>query len=402
MASLIFSGDVKDPSTGNGIVNARLRVYQRAADGTRGVSYNEGFTDATGRYSVTVDTAVLTTATGKGYELELFNNTTPNQTRIMRSDVEFQAKTVYGFPDSFGKQVAPIPDDSVTTIKLADANVAQGRGVSTAKIQDAAVTAAKVAADVATQAELDAGIATRVSKTGDTMTGDLTISKVAPGTYFTETNAPVDNQKIRDGLYGADGSYRVQALSDAGTPGGSVFVLARAAENLTEMRFGSVTNPALVVSNVTGALTTRGSAIWHAANDGAASGLDADLVDGQHAAAFAVSAHNHDTTYVDVTGDTMTGALTAAGGLMAQPASTAVVPLVAQPASGSTANIAEFKSATGVAEFYLNSAGAAIFGQTPTFPLVLNSQLPVGSASPHFMVVVDKATNIPYRIPVYA
>jgi len=38
--------------------------------------------------------------------------------------------------------------------------------------------------------------------------------------------------------------------------------------------------------------------IWHEGNDGSGSGLDADLLDGQHASAFASSSHNHDSTYV--------------------------------------------------------------------------------------------------------
>jgi len=45
------------------------------------------------------------------------------------------------------------------------------------------------------------------------------------------------------------------------------------------------------------------------AADGVGSGLDADLLDGQHGSAFATSSHNHDSTYVNVTGDTMTGTL---------------------------------------------------------------------------------------------
>gem|GEM_PF-4301101 len=38
---------------------------------------------------------------------------------------------------------------------------------------------------------------------------------------------------------------------------------------------------------------------WTGANDGRGSGLDADLLDGQQASAFAPSVHNHDTTYVN-------------------------------------------------------------------------------------------------------
>jgi len=40
-------------------------------------------------------------------------------------------------------------------------------------------------------------------------------------------------------------------------------------------------------------------------------GLNADLVDGLHASSFAVSTHKHDAAYVNVSGDTMTGSLTA-------------------------------------------------------------------------------------------
>jgi hypothetical protein len=43
--------------------------------------------------------------------------------------------------------------------------------------------------------------------------------------------------------------------------------------------------------------------------DGSGSGLDADKLDGQDSTAFAASLHNHDSTYVNVTGDTMTGTL---------------------------------------------------------------------------------------------
>ena len=40
-----------------------------------------------------------------------------------------------------------------------------------------------------------------------------------------------------------------------------------------------------------------GSAIWNAGNDGSGSGLDADLLDGQHASAFASASHNHAGVY---------------------------------------------------------------------------------------------------------
>jgi hypothetical protein len=49
---------------------------------------------------------------------------------------------------------------------------------------------------------------------------------------------------------------------------------------------------------------------WTSQNDGAGSGLDADLFDGLQAAAFAPAGHNHDTAYVNATGDVMSGNLT--------------------------------------------------------------------------------------------
>ena len=50
------------------------------------------------------------------------------------------------------------------------------------------------------------------------------------------------------------------------------------------------------------------------ASDGPGSLLNADLLDNQHAGAFALGSHLHDSRYVNVTGDSMTGALSATNG----------------------------------------------------------------------------------------
>ena len=53
------------------------------------------------------------------------------------------------------------------------------------------------------------------------------------------------------------------------------------------------------------------SKVWHSTNDGSGSGLDADLLDGQHASAFAPASHSH--SYLPLTGGTITGSLTSSG-----------------------------------------------------------------------------------------
>lgn len=59
----------------------------------------------------------------------------------------------------------------------------------------------------------------------------------------------------------------------------------------------------------TGTITTKGNTVWHAGNDGAGSGLDADTLDGTDSSGFAAANHNHDGTYVNEAGDSMTGSL---------------------------------------------------------------------------------------------
>ncbi len=56
---------------------------------------------------------------------------------------------------------------------------------------------------------------------------------------------------------------------------------------------------------------TDGAALSEIADDdGTGSGLDADTLDGTDSTGFSVSGHDHAATYVDVTGDTMSGTLT--------------------------------------------------------------------------------------------
>ena len=68
--------------------------------------------------------------------------------------------------------------------------------------------------------------------------------------------------------------------------------------------YGSGTFSNTIISTVaTGTAPMQVSSTTNVTN------LNADLLDGQHAAAFAMAAHNHDSSYVNVTGDTMSGTL---------------------------------------------------------------------------------------------
>ena len=72
--------------------------------------------------------------------------------------------------------------------------------------------------------------------------------------------------------------------------------------------------------NKNGTITIGSGIIWHSNNDGSGSGLDADLLDGQHASAFALTNHNHDGRYLYWAGSAANavamgwGTLTAANG----------------------------------------------------------------------------------------
>jgi len=58
-------------------------------------------------------------------------------------------------------------------------------------------------------------------------------------------------------------------------------------------------------------LYINNNVVWNAGNDGSGSGLDADLLDGQHASSFAAANHSH--SYLPLSGGTITGNVTLTG-----------------------------------------------------------------------------------------
>lgn len=106
----------------------------------------------------------------------------------------------------------------------------------------------------------------------------------------------------------------------AGAANAMAFGVAADAEGARSLAlgYGAETSAAdeVVIAGATIYLQVSGvkKKIWNETNDGTGTGLDADLLDGSHAAAFASSSHNHDSDYVNVSGDTMTGDLILAQG----------------------------------------------------------------------------------------
>jgi hypothetical protein len=123
------------------------------------------------------------------------------------------------------------------------------------------------------------------------------------------------------------------------------------------------------------ALQINGNTAWHAGNDGAGSGLDADLLDGNHATAFAAASHNHwgASWSGSGTGLTLSGGTTGLSGsgtsygVYGQSDSTAGNGVYGQNNSATGAgvygrNIATGGSAYGVYGVSLSTTGAGVYG----------------------------------------
>lgn len=158
--------------------------------------------------------------------------------------------------------VALVPDGGISTAKLADL------AVTTAKLADGAVTTGKIA---------DGTIAA-----GDLASDAVTTAKIADGA--------VTSAKIADGTIVAD-DLASDAVTTAKLADGAV-----TSAKLANMAQATVKGRAAAAgTGVPGDLSAAQLVAVIATADGAGSGLDADLLDGNQAAAFAAAAHTHGT-----------------------------------------------------------------------------------------------------------
>jgi hypothetical protein len=105
-----------------------------------------------------------------------------------------------------------------------------------------------------------------VEITGDTMTGNLTMSKSSPEINIEHTGASADEGKWDIVATGND--FRIRAILDSGSLAG------------TPLQFARTGGTVSAIELVSTALTHNGDTVWTEGNDGAGSGLDADLFHG--------------------------------------------------------------------------------------------------------------------------
>ena len=138
-----------------------------------------------------------------------------------------------------------------------------------------------------------------VADTGDTMTGALTVDTSSPQLILQGQGASVNNVvnlELRN-----DGGTTVAKLGMPNSGDDDLYLT------------NSVSGQSLIIDDngTTTSLKFNAGAprtIWHAGNDGSGSGLDADLLDGQHASDFALSSSL--SSYLPLAGGTITGTTT--------------------------------------------------------------------------------------------
>lgn len=244
---------------------------------------------------------------------------------------------------------AQIQDAAITSLKVATAAISSAKiedaAIITAKINDLAVSTAKIANAAITNAkinDLSADKITAGSISGDRIAGGtitgVTITGVTINTAASGHRVELSNQtaqRARVNFYRSDGSlvgyigtinyvsgswlevYSPDKVWIRGDGTGSAGELTVAEINGVGIIYATTANISGVYADVLFArggteiqignghrINMNGNALvsvgslnggvpWTSANDGSGSGLDADLLDGNHASAFASASHSH-------------------------------------------------------------------------------------------------------------
>jgi len=117
----------------------------------------------------------------------------------------------------------------------------------------------------------------------------------------------------------------------------------------------------LDVAFESGTITANGNSIWHAGNDGAASGLDSDLLDGQHGSYYLNAGNLNAGTLLAARMPALTGDITTSAGAVATTLATV------------NGNVGSFGSATAAAVFTVNAKGLITAASSTTITPAFSS-----------------------------
>lgn len=123
--------------------------------------------------------------------------------------------------------------------------------------------------------------------------------------YSTFADANVFYLTVRN--QGTGGKH-ITALRS--TDAATIFTVTDAGVTLTTLAANAITTGTLSASGQITSTVATGTAPFVIASTTKVANLNVDLLDGLDSTDFATAAHHHDATYVNVTGDTMTDALT--------------------------------------------------------------------------------------------
>lgn len=220
-----------------------------------------------------------------------------------------------------------------------------------------------------------------VQTAGDTMTGNLEFDSANIGLKWV-TNT--DTAAIYLRVNSPDSTDFMFELGDNGATNVDGFVWRGDSSG-----GGGITQDIMRLSANTG-LTILGNTVWHAGNDGATSGLDADLLDGQHGLYY-LNSGNHTGTIPTNRGGTGTTVVTTNG--VSYGSSPSSYGFTAAGAAGavlvSNASGIPAFSAAGIAGQLLQSSGAGVPTWVNSSSITVGSATTAGSLSPGFTIALS-------------
>ncbi len=137
------------------------------------------------------------------------------------------------------------------------------------------------------------GVAAGTSATYDGTTAALYLDNNASGSDGSTPKYTLNSTMLLRSMASGSGKASTVGLRAIFDATSTILELANNGTNRTVKFYGT-------------ALTMNDNTIWHAANDGASSGLDADLLDGQHGSYYAVATNPSFASYVRLTAYTPT------------------------------------------------------------------------------------------------